>query len=363
MSIDFTFERWQRIKDDNRRWWAGDLGRPLLAFTVSGREPGRPEPKLPAVRPPYMYDLTIPAEDIVDCWDYRLSCQKFLGDAYPRIWPNLGPGVAAAMMGAEVEVHERTVWFGPAEPRGIADIHLAYDADNIWLRRIKDICRAAVHRWAGLVQVGMTDLGGNLDMLSSFRPGEGLLLDLYDHPEEVKRLLWEAHEAWHAYFADINEVLQPLNPGYSTWDGVFSERPYYILQCDFCYMISSEMFDRFVKPELAASCDRLGNTIYHLDGVGQLPHLDSLLEIKALGGVQWVPGTGKPTGEHWLDVYAKIGAAGKRIWLAAHIGEPSLIDTVAQRVGTPNGIVYQTGGAPDAEAGFRDVLARYGVQG
>jgi len=39
----------------------------------------------------------------------------------------------------------------------------------------------------------MTDLGGNLDILSTFRPGTDLLLDLYDHPEDVKRLTGEAH--------------------------------------------------------------------------------------------------------------------------------------------------------------------------
>ncbi len=363
MSIDFSFERWQRIKNDNRRWWAGDLDRPLLALTVSGRDPGRPAPKLQSVRPPCMYDLAIPAEDIVDCWDYGLSCHRFLGDAYPRVWPDFGPGVLAAMLGANAQARAETVWFGPSEPMEIADIHFAYDADNIWLRRIKDICQAAVHRWDGLVQVAMTDLGGSLDVLSSFRPDEGLLLDLYDHPEEVQRLLWEAHEAWHACFADINAVLQPTNPGYAAWDGVFSERPYYILQCDFCYMISPEMFDRFVKPELVASCARLGNTIYHLDGVGQLAHLDSLLEIESLGGVQWVPGAGQPKGEHWLDVYARIGAAGKRIWLARDMCDLDMIDAIAQRVGTPNGIVYQAEGGPDAEAKFADALAKYGAQG
>ena len=33
----------------------------------------------------------------------------------------------------------------------------------------------------------MTHLGSNLDTVATFRPGEKLLLDLYDAPEEVKR--------------------------------------------------------------------------------------------------------------------------------------------------------------------------------
>ena len=53
---------------------------------------------------------------------------------------------------------------------------------------MKAIYRAAVERWQGSVIIGMTDLGGNLDILSTFRPSEKLLLDLYDAPGEVLRL-------------------------------------------------------------------------------------------------------------------------------------------------------------------------------
>jgi hypothetical protein len=39
----------------------------------------------------------------------------------------------------------------------------------------------------------------------------------------------------------------------------------------------------------------LPRTFYHLDGIGQLHHLDLVLSIAELDGVQWVPGDGKPT--------------------------------------------------------------------
>ena len=51
-----------------------------------------------------------------------------------------------------------------------------------------------------------------MDILSVFRPGENLLLDLYDHPEEVIRLIWEIHELWHRFYQEINDVLQPVTP-------------------------------------------------------------------------------------------------------------------------------------------------------
>ncbi len=46
-----------------------------------------------------------------------------------------------------------------------------------------------------------------------------------------------------------------------------------MLQCDFAYMISPQMFERFVLPDLTACCEALEHGFYHLDGKGQIRHL------------------------------------------------------------------------------------------
>jgi 5-methyltetrahydrofolate--homocysteine methyltransferase len=306
------------------------------------------------------YDFSVPAEAIVDAWDYELSKIRYMGDAFPSIWPNFGPGIMAGFIGAEVEPRQDTTWFHPRAHREVPDLHLEHDAQSPWLERIKDVCRAAVERWEGQVQVGMTDLGGSLDVLSTFRPAEELLLDLYDHPDDVKRLVWEIHDLWFRYFDEINDVLQPANPGYTAWTPIFSSVPYYMLQCDFCYMIGPDMFDEFVKPELAASCRRLGNPFYHLDGPGQLPHLDSLLEIEELKGVQWVPGAGVRPWHEWPEVYREIHDAGKLIQTWGAVGSDEL-DVLAKAIGGLDRVVVLVGAPVEREAEVREWLARYGV--
>lgn len=356
MTIDFDVQRWERVKVDSSTWWRGELDRPLVQFTTGGRDPGRPEPAIPHYDFMAFYDLSVSAEDIIDRWDYNFSCMHFLGDAFPSLFPNFGPGVVAAFLGAELQtsIDGCTVWFQPKEDMDIRDLHFSYDPDNIWLLRVKDICRAAAHRWRGNVQVMMTDLGGNLDLISTFRPSEKLLYDLYDYPEDVKRLTWEAHELWWRYFEEINEVLRPSNPGYIGWAPIFSETPSYILQCDFSYMISPAMFDEFVKPELEATCKRLSNTFYHMDGPGQLSHLDSLLSISELKGIQWVPGAGAPDCKHWPEVYRKIRDAGKLVQL---YGEPDLLDTVVGQLGSAEGLILTGRGGDQKE--IQSCLERY----
>jgi 5-methyltetrahydrofolate--homocysteine methyltransferase len=163
---------------------------------------------------------------------------------------------------------------------------------------------------------------------------------------------------WWRHFAELNRALKPANPGYTAWTPIFSKEPYYILQCDFCYMIGTDMFDEFVRPELAATCQRLRNPFYHLDGKGQLPHLDSLLSIKELKGVQWVPGDGQPDITNWPQVYRKIRDAGKLIQI---FGGPRELDTIAQQLGSAEGIILIGSAEMSKTREITEWLRKYGA--
>jgi 5-methyltetrahydrofolate--homocysteine methyltransferase len=363
MAIEFSMERWTKIKENYRLWWAGKLDRPIVQVWLAGADPKRSEPAIPSYGFHSFYDACVSAQAIVDRWDYDLSTQRFLGDAFPVAWPNFGPGVVAAFFGARLENGQNTVWFHPSRDCELADLALMYNAENPWLNRIKNIYQAAMDRWQGLVQVGMTDLGGNLDILASFRPGETLLMDLYDRPEEVKRLLWQSHDLWHRYYNEIQDILRPKNPGYSGWECFFSEEPFYMLQCDFSYMISPAMFDEFVRPELAATCRRLSNPFYHLDGKGELPHLDYLLAIPELKGIQWVAGAGQPSATHYIDIYKKVLSAGKNIQIVSPEGMTfELLDEVLNRLGTGRGVITSIYLPANQEDTAHRWLERLGVE-
>jgi len=360
MAIDFKNERWQEIKKNYSKWWRGELERPLLPVYLTGKDPERDKPKYIYNEQIMFADLTITPEEFIDSFDYELSTRVFLGDGFPFL--NMmcsGPGIVAAFLGSNLDCSTGRIWFSPNQVLPLSKLHFEYDANNIWLNRVKDICKEANKRWQGQVLVGMPDLGGVIDILASFRMSDNLLMDLIDEPDEVKRLTWEIYELWHRYFNEINEVLQPTNPGYSDWAQIYSDVPSYVPQCDFCYMISTDMFNEFVKPELEATFNRIPRTLYHLDGVGQLNHLDSLLTINGLNAVQWVPGDGKPKLQEWPEVYKKIYAAGKKIQIYTE-GFPTL-DKIAEQIGTYKGIhqFFLVGELKDQEE-MKKVLLKYG---
>jgi hypothetical protein len=355
-NIDFDHARWERIKADAAAWWRGDLARPLIQARLRGADPGRPEPDLPAQEFTSFYDLQVPAEAIVDRWDYDLSGTLFLGDAFPHVRPNFGPGVLAAFLGSRLENGTDTVWFHPRENRDPQSLTLCVDTENRWYRRILSLCAAAIQRWQGRVQIGMTDLGGNMDILAGLRDSQSLMMDLFDCPDQIDRLNREAHACWWQCFDTVNTILQPVNPGYTSWAEIYSETPHYMLQCDFCYMLGPDMFRRFVQPELQQSAARLRNAFYHLDGPGQLNHLDALLGLDCIRGIQWIPGAGQPEIDQWPDVYRKIRDAGKlvQIYDSQYRGGHEILDILADQLGSAQGIVYMI----DDDVTQRDAVER-----
>jgi 5-methyltetrahydrofolate--homocysteine methyltransferase len=267
-------------------------------------------------------DLNVSEEQIIDQLAWELERHVYMGDAFP--WVNMccsGAGVLAALTGATLHPESYDdIWFRVDDVKPISQLHIAFDHQNAWLKRLLKIGMLVLERWEGRVLVSMPDIGGVLDVLSSFRPAEALLYDLYDEPQEVLRVIGEIETAWHACYDLFSGQMSPVNPGYTAWAGIYSDVPYYMMQCDFCYMISPEMFDQFVKPTLMRTSEKLGRAFYHLDGKGQLPHLESLLQIPTLNGVQWIPGDGnKPTGQ-WPEVFETILASGKH---AQIMGDPS----------------------------------------
>jgi len=110
----------------------------------------------------------------------------------------------------------------------------------------------------------------------------------------------------------------------------------------------------------------------HLDGRGQLPHLDMILAMEGINGVQWVPGDGTPGFgaewvpgdgtpglDRWMDVYRRIFAAGKKtqVW-----GPAEPVRRIIREAGLGTGIHYRMSGGHVAEEKlFRQKLSSLGL--
>ena len=309
LRLRFSESDWECIARDWSAWWAGGLDRPIIVLECLDYL-DRYDPHCAAV---FLgnYPLDTSAEAILTEFTTRLENTHYLGDSFPRFWPNFGPGIVAAFAGAQVHPAWDTTWFTPGQTVPLTGLHVDCDWQNPWWRRVDEITQAAVNRWGSELAVGFTDLGGNLDVIASLRDTRQLLMDLVKSPQEVDRLVGETTRLWLECYDRLYDRIASAGRGVTCWGPCWSDGRGYMLQSDFSYMISPKMFERFVLPDLEACCAVMDYAFYHLDGKGQLVHVDTLLSIPRLRGIQWVPGFGKPPCEEWLPLLKKIRDAGK----------------------------------------------------
>ena len=331
-----------------------------MPMIIQGADPGRPMPKAPLLHLSNCTDLSVSAEALIDRIDYELSTYEFYGDSYP--WVNMhsfGPGIAAAFLGAIPESAENTVWFHPPRKIPITELHLTYDGDNVWLRRIKDIYRAGMKKWGDSVCMAMTDLGGGMDILASFLETEGLLFEVLDNPGEVKRLCLEITGLWLRFYRELNEIIRGQRV-FSDWSTILCEKPSYMLQCDFSYMISVDLWKNFVHDDLAVISAAVDKAFYHLDGVGEIKHLDDLLSIDSIKGIQWIPGAGEPETRDWSELYRKISSKGKKVMAGYRMDK--YLDEILKVIKRPDDLIkMQFSYAVSEKDEALKMFARYGA--
>ncbi len=300
----------QKMKIYEDFWERRPLKRPVLNLTA----PKDPQMKydVPASPEQRWLDEEFIVNHIRKWWG---NTARF-AEGVPNIFTNLGPGCLAACVGGNYGLSDHTVWFD-RDPiikdwEDLPDIELNYQSE-MWQHLLRLQNKFAAE---GL-PFSITDLGGIMDIVASLRGTEELLYDLYDYPEEVKELSHRITEMWLEAFDQQVETVGKHVPYYSSWMNIPSSKPWYPLQCDFSYMISPDHFEEFVLEDLATLAKHMPRSIYHLDGVGELPHLDMILDIPEITGIQWVAGDGEAPlwDEKWFPVYKKIQDKGKNLVL------------------------------------------------
>ncbi len=351
-------EDWEEAKGRLREWW--EDGKGVLIQVISPRKGF--ERRWQAWNG-WMFLKEPEPRNVVRAFEEWCK-MTFFGDAsFPNLWINFGPGILGAFLGAPPRFTGDTVWFGagwnPRLARSLDEIleDLEVDQSNEWWLRVREATRVAGEMGRDKFIVGMTDIGGVVDVLASLRGSLNLIRDMFTRPKDVEEAIWRIFELWHWCYDELDRLIP--QEGTSAWMGIWCHERWYPVQCDFAAMLSPKLFRRFVLPHIREHCRRLDHVIYHLDGPGELPHVDMLLSIDELDGIQWVPGAGmEGRGHHcgslrWLPLYRKIQRHGKRLVIAV---PKDSIGTILREL-EPNGVLVQAYCPSEEEA--REIISRY----
>jgi hypothetical protein len=321
-------ENWEESRQHYLDWWAGKGL--VISMWEHLKKEGAPHER---VLPP------APGRDLDQFWfdpewraqnlHFNLSYSSFKADILPVANTQLGPGSLAAILGANLEAGPDTIWIRH-QPGQSSEITL--DENNRWWQLHLELIRACKQLSNGHYFVGCPDLIEGLDTLAGLYGTQPVLVDMIEAPERLEMQLQKVNDIWFEVF---ERIYQEINVGgemafcyFSIWaPGRMAK-----LQSDISTMFSTRSFRRFVQPFIRQQCQKLDYSLYHLDGVDAVRHLDALLEIKELNAIQWTPGVGQPQGGNpcWYDLYKRIRAAGKAVmptWVELNELQP-LLDEV-----------------------------------
>lgn len=263
-------------------------------------------------------------QDYRDAWldvEYQIKHARnsfenthFLGEALPVFSPNLGPDFLGALCGCDLKFGADTSWSIPCITDYESFPPIKFDENNKWWKKMCELTLAALEDSHGDYLVGITDLHAGADGLVSLRGPENAALDIYDEPEQFKARVNEIFPVFKEVTFRLHNMISAYQKGCINWMGILrTEELWYPTSCDFSCMISPDCFEEFIIPELLEEIEMLPASIYHLDGPGALKHLDRLLKIEKLNGIQWVYGAGQPSARYWIKELKKIQEAGKCI--------------------------------------------------
>ena len=261
---------------------------------------------------------------IVDRYRYFCQTHAFLGESFPNLNIDFGPGSLASYLGSEIGFKEDTVWFNKCLDGWDGVPKLTFDPENKWFKKHLQLAKDCQALAGDDFYVDMPDLMENIDVLASLRGAQDILFDLLDEPEMIGERIQEVTDIYYEYYDRFYDVIKDEEGGnaYTVFQ-IWGPGRTVKLQCDFSAMMSPEDFRKYIQPSLRSQSENVDHVLYHLDGPAAIKHMDALMEIDGIDALQWTSGDAGPDGTlpDWDVIYDKAIAAGKSIWVKVYSGE------------------------------------------
>jgi hypothetical protein len=308
---------WEQAKMRLAAWWQGEAV-DRCALAVWAPRDGTLHVSPPPL-PARVEDRWLDLEYLRQRNDYEMATTFYGGEAFP-LWNAGYPGwdLMQTYLGAPVKLMEDTGWIDPIISQGRLedyDFHaFTIQPDNIWWQFLNQVHRCAVEQSRGRAIPSLQDLGSSGDTLAALRGSQRLLTDMLDCPDYVRQFDFFLMQQWNEkVFEPSYQITRAGAEGSASWDSLWAPGSHYPLQNDFSYMISPRMFRRVFLPTIEMQTEYLDYSVYHVDGEAAYAHVDALCELPRLNALQIIPGAGKPSALHWMDMLKKIQSRGKSL--------------------------------------------------
>ena len=319
---------WREAKARMTDWWAGRKTDRVPARVTAPREGA----------PPRRNDRGTVAERHTDPGTVFGNLEEELagtfhgGEAFPIHFVYIGAVPMGAFLGCELEFRPESVWQGRL-PFGWDEAdRVRFDPANKWWRLLCDLTAVSCRRSRGRYLVTACGGGAFADVMVNLFGCEETLVAMIERPDAVRRLRDRMMEWNRRMFEECWGIVEPRQRGHADWLRIWAPARFHTFQCDVAVMLSPRTFRDLFLEEIRQQCRCMDYSLYHLDGSAQLIHLDALLSIEELGGIQWNPEPAVSSDPvAFAPALRQIRQAGKKLYLSC---APERVRPVLNAVGT-----------------------------
>lgn len=245
---------------------------------------------------------------------YGLETRLYLAESVPRAWTQYGNLICLLgnMARAKTHYHSHAIWIGEID--NLLDGPLPeFDPTNSAYAFAIAMIHDAAQRFGYDVVLGANPMIDPLTTLSMMLGPNQFYLEVIDRPEMIKRWTqrlgdmfmqivhgYRQARAAHGRREDIN------------WTGLWAPGDMDALQCDASALLSPEMFNEFALPQLERQAEFMDFGLWHLDGAGELPHIESICAVPGMRAIQWIDAQYAPQMKY-IDAWKKIRKLGKSL--------------------------------------------------
>jgi hypothetical protein len=344
---------WDEAKGRLTALWNGEtLDRACLAVTApNGKKRPAPPPRDAEARwldPDYVSPSALAA--VENRW--------WGGESIPSYLLMAG---WVANFGAKPHFSMETIWFDPVETVDFdSPPDFKIDPANPWVQRFEALYvrLAEAAGWDDFL-IGQPCILPASDVLAAHIGNDRYLEAMALHPDWVDAALRQMTAGLLAEKRRLRTRIEKKHAfwyGNAGWMPFWAPSPYFGTQSDVSCMISPEMFERYVVPELEAIGNEAGAMWYHLDGRDAKQHLPRLLSLPFMRVIQYVAVPNEPpNGMGQLELYKTIQAAGRIVHVVV---TPDQVQPLMNAL-DPALLMLQTGvKTPDEGQAMLDALPR-----
>ena len=288
---------------------------------------------------------------------WNLAAHVRPADTLPAVWPDFANslGIPGVFVGGRLNYRPEATWV--MEMPDVYERDLPpFSAEHPVFRALDESLKLMAKELGGQALVTAPYLMDSLTTLALFRGAENLCVDLYERPEDVKRVTRHLDQVALDFHAACYRTLTAAGqPDSLTWADVYAPGSCEMLQVDFSVNISPAMFDEFALPSLRQWAEHFQYNCYHHDGEEQWRFIDRFCGTPNIKSIQWQPGDMNRQPLRYIEYLRDIRRRGLAVWVMAFDTESPV--AVTEAMGGPDGLMFYLRDVPSM-ADFDRMLER-----